>query len=194
MNHVKDSIIVPRKCNCVSHEELNHNDDLNKAKFKQLQLIILLTTIMLIVGLSVALTCSYTSMVGKETKAGFSCVYQPIWTGRLNEAIVITYNKILDTRNIPDHANVNLTASGKFTPYVGGTYSITFSYKSSSEHEGSVALVTNNRTVLELSSDQAGGEGRSLYLALNATDTVQLQCKDCGQLNNIHFCVALIHL
>merc|ERR1712066_743036 len=132
-------------------------------------------------------------MVGSKGTEGFSCVYQPIWTGKLNKTITMTYHKTLDTRNMPDQANVNLTRTGRFTSYIGGTYSVTFSYQASAENAHTVALVKNNKTVLELASDQATAEGRSLFLALNASDTVQLQCKNCKQLKNIHFCVALIH-
>ena len=185
------SINVPSKSQYVSQFEYNQKVELNKAKFKKLKLTITFITVGIVVGLSVALAFTYATMNKKVTEAGgFSCVYQNQST--FTENNILTYDTILDSKKFSDLINHNLR-NGTFVAEITGTYSLVFQYQSIKGNAG-VSLMKNNKMEIETSSSEGRSEGSTLYLGLNATDTLELKCNNCNQIRKIHFCVALINL
>ena len=165
----------------VSQKDFNKKVDLNTAKFRKVKILFLITTISFVVATSVALTCLYFSIPGKA--GGFSCAYQPDRI-QLTNSSIIKY-KTLDSRNLPSRLN---QTTGIFQASVEGIYSVTFGYQSSGMTQ--VELFKNTEKILSISSNDEATVGRSLYLTLTIEDHVQLECSDCHQLKNIHFCIA----
>ena len=99
-----ESIIIPP--DYLPKKEFTKQNELNKAKFKRLELIILFITVFQVIGLVLALTCSFMIEKDKseETKAGVFCTAE---IG--NETITLIFNKKFDTEQLSDHASVNFS-------------------------------------------------------------------------------------
>ena len=67
-----DSLVIPP--DYLTKKEFTKQNELNRAKFKRLEMIILFITVFQVLGLVLALTCSFTFMIEKdkseETKSG----------------------------------------------------------------------------------------------------------------------------